>query len=163
MGDGLRNSGDVGNKQFQTLVNSEHPIPVSYDMESTTKDKGGYQLGVTGNAIEGQKINTKTNEVVDVIISESNITINVGVISEFVSDVRSGKQDATEKGEKIIKDNTKLTAFDMAIAVLGHEIDHSQSKNQTDKANGKNPETVPTQKAEQILQDIANKKNNEGH
>lgn len=147
-------SGKTGSEQFNKLVNSNHPISVSYDLDATAASKGGYELGTTGNQKEGTYVNTK-GEVVGVEISKSDMTLNIGIAGEYVDDIKSGKQLVETSFDQAVKDNN-VSWFDVIVAAFGHEIEHTTSENQTTKANGGNVETVPEQKGEQIWKDIIN-------
>lgn len=145
-GDGLKNSGNTGAKQFDQLVTSKLPTTVEY-----SKENHPFSMGET-HPIE------KDGKLVGF-----EITIYEG-----------SSEDAFKNPDKVLNsdeaDNVKkgnLSAFDISTSTFGHEIGHANEKNhqlhkkqeETGIVDAKNnSETMPTAIGEQILKELRDNK-----
>ena len=127
-GETLRNSGEEGQRQFDALTKSDAKIKVDF------KDGVSSQLpGELGHLFIEK---TKTDSNGKIILTEATLEIYQQGIADTHSEIMAGnltseKYDLTTQKEaniKTIKDNN-LGPFDLAVAILGHEIGHTDNAN----------------------------------
>ena len=170
LGDGLRNSGDTGATQFNTLVNSTNPIRIERNTTKgadVTEADGGvfksYQFGHTDSGKE-VKSSFKGNELVEIEFKVTQvITINEGTISEFFGDAKAYPNAFKSGGNKeeagFVKEGMSISEF--IIGVLGHEIGHTTKENVMIQIKGGDNEAGPTETGRQIMRDIMKEKKDE--
>ncbi|WP_225990333.1 MULTISPECIES: RHS repeat-associated core domain-containing protein [Flavobacterium] len=169
-GDKLRNSGATGQRQFNKIVNSAHPVEVNFTDDNYNGGLTDYHLGQT-------ELDYEVDSDGNVQIEKATINVSKGAIEEFVGDIESGKLNTSDRGKEhsivdktennninTIKDNN-LSSDDVTTAIFGHEIEHA-----TDTANIKiqvmeskgenlhpsvNSEVAPLQIENDILNDLA--------
>ena len=165
-GEALRNSGPDGKKQFDALTKSDAKIKVDF------MNQGGWAEGVMGEL----KIDKFTVNDGNVKVTEATLEVYLGEVNEMHDKIMSGevldkKFDPTKTqldNYDVIKSNN-LSKFDMAVAVFGHEIAHSDNKNaqvrlieegrmEGKNLNGVNSEVIPQKTENKILREIAKNK-----
>ncbi|TRW21460.1 RHS repeat-associated core domain-containing protein [Flavobacterium zepuense] len=165
MGDGLRNSGETGAAQFNKLVKSDTKITVLFG-GSNNSEEFGNTLGFTD--FEPSDYSEKSDG--SAVLTKAAISIYTDGIGEFVGNVMSGKEkidgySARQKDSlKTIKDNN-MSAFSVAIAIFGHEIEHAAdpanqkirgNENRGTPLKGLDSEVMPRKVENTILHDLAN-------
>ena len=168
-GDNLRNSGEKGAEQFNTLVTSETKVTVTFSSENYGSGDM-YGFGFTDTNKPGDVTsNVNGNGTVNVTsVNSAEIIVYEGTAERYVNDVNNGtvKVDASNPNEVADAKSVKqggLTPADVVSATLGHEIDHINPKNvgmsrNEDKGifrtDGTNSETVPQNTKTEILKDM---------
>jgi RHS repeat-associated protein len=166
-GEALRTSGPDGQRQFDALTQSDAKIKVDIKEGISTNYPG--QEGFT--TIEDYAQNSDGT----ITLKEATIEVFLGTITDNHGKIMSGEMSAKNFGitkqkdanVKTIKDNN-LSIFEMAVAVLGHEIDHTKNKNvearvkaEQGVSTGLDPEFNPERVEGRILDDLAKKKKQE--
>lgn len=139
----------TGKEQFNKLVNSEQPIVVEYNFSSeiVKGTDGGLQLGITTNNYQdGTDLQGNVEEVV---LTDSNIKINMATIGEAETQLNSNLEKSVYKN---------LNFNELVIVTFGHEIEHTTKANILLTAQGGNTETKPTEVGKKIAAEIKENK-----
>jgi len=147
------NQTGTGKEQFQTLVNSTHPIQTVLDNASAPKDGAGKLIfGSTKNSGVMTGTNPDTGKVEDATVASSTITFftkNIGKLDTAVND-GDKSTGGTLYGTKV-PEGTNYS--EIIGAIFGHEIDHTTIENTIIEANGGNYEHNPTQISNKIIKE----------
>lgn len=140
-GNALRNSGERGSQAFDKLVNSSAKITVEFHNEET--GTGMWQMGHTDIGTEGNGYTTQSDGSIK--LDKAKIDIYVDTANKFVDGVNKGEVVKSENGTTyqnqtidLVKNNN-LTGNNVATAIFGHEIGHTDNNNvkqQVQEING---------------------------
>jgi hypothetical protein len=135
----------TGREQFNKLVNSEQPITVEINFDSSPVIKdGGVQMGITTN--DYQAGTDLQGNVEDVLLENSNIKINIASIEKVEKDLKT---------PSFSKSPYKGLNFEQLLGVtFGHEIEHTTKENILHTEKGGNTETKPTAVGIKIAEEI---------
>ncbi len=169
-GEALRNSGETGQKSFDYLVSeATQDIEINFLTTDASSESGGYYFGQTSN-------DSNVDNGVVKELKSSRIDIYMGTSETFVNDINNNtlKVDTGKSSNltnmqkediKTIKDN-KLTAKDVIVSTIAHELSHTTKGNQQAQENfknnsssgGSNSEYNPQKVGNQVLKDLAKRK-----
>lgn len=153
IGNSLRTK--TGQEQFNTLVNSEKPIQIDFNIKDTKADENGKMIPGETNHTNLLVGTDESGKVEDVSFSKSIITVyarNINVLEQASNDGKTATSG--DLYNTPIPEN--LSFSDILGAVLGHEIDHTKKENVLTMAKGGNAETAPTKVSDKILEELKN-------
>ena len=136
----------TGKEQFNKLVNSEQPITVeiNFGSEPVISSDGGIQMGITTNNYQAGS--DLQGNVEDVMLENSNITINIASIEKVEKDLKT---------PSFSKSPYKGLNFEQLLGVtFGHEIEHTTKENILHTEKGGNTETKPTAVGIKIAEEL---------
>jgi hypothetical protein len=159
-GEHLKNSGTTGAEQFNKLVNSSHPVELSF-VEGNGVG-GAYHIGQTD-------LDYTVDENGVITVNKASTVIYEGAAENFVKDAKSGELspedfNKTQADNINTVKNNNLDQKDVITAIIGHEIEHA-----ADPANIKilvgeithkpipntDSEFIPQRKENNILHDLS--------
>jgi RHS repeat-associated protein len=146
---------EKGKEQFNKLVNSEQPTEIVLSPDKHL-DKEGKPDDMAGETDNGREINYTTDEkdnIVDVTIKKSTITVYVGQVDEMLADDKKGEPHGLYN-----KSVAGFSFLEIIGAVIGHEIEHTTKSNTITKIKGGNYEAEATKVSDAIIDQVNQQK-----
>jgi hypothetical protein len=150
-------SSKKGEEQFQEGANSTHPITVSLDLKTPASETNAAGTTVNSEVSVGTDLE---GNILDASPIKSSITL-FGKKAFALEDAAKDPTMNATLGINKKEISSKLDAFDILAAVLGHEIGHTSNENVLLQEQGKplkEIEKTPSSIGDQILDELLKNK-----